>query len=266
MLSIIVLNYNRIRYSKKTIQNLIKKTTVPHEFIFVDNGSVDGTRAYLKRLERKTNAKQVKWVFNPSNYGVAGGRNSGLKIAEGDYLMTIDDDIIVPDDYDKKLIEICDNIPNIGITGVCVERKGDRLPIATINDVRVRVKREGNLGGGCLCLPRHVFEKVGYYRPDFVYGGEDCDMYIRLRQLKLASLYIEPLGEHIDKNLNKTYANLKKFSHSKKSAAYKKVGDNELTYRRTKSVYIPYKEPKIKTDHFDLVIKGSAPKKEGTEK
>lgn len=34
LLSIIVLNYNRLEYTKQTIENLIKKTSVRHEFFF----------------------------------------------------------------------------------------------------------------------------------------------------------------------------------------------------------------------------------------
>jgi len=254
MLSIIVLNYNRLEYTKQTIENLIAKTTVPHEFIFADNGSEDGTRKYLRSLRNKTNATNVRCVFNKSNHGVAGGRNCGLRIAKGTYLMTIDDDIIVPDNYDKLLMEACDNIPNLGITGVSVEGT-KRTYVKNFNGVDMRVK-EGNLGGGCLCLPRRVFERVGYYRPDFVYGGEDCDMYIRLKILGLISAYVVPTGLHIDRKENQAYVNLKRHAHRKTSKSFRKVGDNEIAYRKTGNVYVPYMVPKITTRHFDNVIKG----------
>lgn len=251
MLSIIILNYNRRELSKKTIHHLKIKTTVPHELILVDNGSIDGTREYLETVTGNASTKRIIRVFNKSNLGVAGGRNSGLKEATGDYLMTIDDDIMVPDDYDKKLIEACTKIERLGITGINVESR--KYPVKEIDGVRMQIK-DGNLGGGCLCMRRDVFEQVGYYSPDFVYGGEDCDMYIRIKRLKLRSMYIEPKGKHIDPKTNKAYEALKRFSHSKKSKAFQKVGDNELKYRRTNKVYIPYKEPKIITRHFDDVI------------
>lgn len=259
MLSIVVLNYNRRELSKKTICNLLKKTTVPHELILVDNGSIDGTRQYLKTVVGNNNTKKVIRVFNERNFGVAGGRNSGLKEASGDYLMTIDDDILVPDDYDNKFIEACTKIERLGITGINVE--SSIYPIKKIDGVSMQIK-DGNLGGGCLCMRRDVFEQVGYYSTDFVYGGEDCDMYIRIKQLKLRSMYIEPKGRHIDPRTNKAYEALKKFCHSAKSGSFKKVGDNELKYRKTKNVYIPYKEPEIITRHFDNVITAPILKKE----
>lgn len=256
MLSIIVLSYNKYNYSKKTIQNIISVTDVPHELILVDNGSIDGTRQYLKNVRGNSKTEHIRLIFNKSNFGVAGGRNSGLLVAQGDYLLTVDDDIIVPEGYDKKLIEVCDTISDIGITGVNVE--GKRYPVKEIDGVRVQVKK-GNLGGGCLCMPRVVFEQVGYYSPDFVYGGEDCDMYERLQVLKRKSVYIESSGKHIDKRENKQYEALKKYSHSRKSKAFHKIGDNSLKYKRLYkrcgSVYVAYREPKIKTIHFDNAIR-----------
>lgn len=252
MLSIIVLNYNRLEYTKQTVSNLIKKTKVEHEFIFVDNGSTDGTREYLRSLLHKTNAKQVRCIFNDKNLGVAGGRNIGLKVAEGDYLMTIDDDIIVPDNYDGYLIEACDKIPNLGITGISVERKN--YSIRNINGVNLQFK-DGNLNGGCLCMPRRTFEKVGYFYAFAVYGGEDCDMYIRIKQLKLISAYIVPKGIHIDKGENVKYKTLKKSYHTPKSKVFQNVGNNELKYKRSKNVYVPYMTSDEGRETFDKVVK-----------
>jgi GT2 family glycosyltransferase len=253
MLSIIVLSYNRLHYTRQTIENLIAKTTVSHEFIFVDNGSIDGTKEYLRGLEGKTNAVRIQCVFNESNYGVAGGRNSGLLVANGDYLMTIDDDILVPDNYDGYVIEACDKISNIGIVGISVEKKN--YGIQEIDGINVRIKK-GNLGGACLCMPRKVFDKVGYFSPDFVYGGEDCDMYIRLRIINLISVYVLPKALHIDKNENKQYKAIKKFAHNPRSKSFRKVGDNQIKYKKTRDVYIPYSVPNIKTRKFDEAIKG----------
>ena len=238
MLSIIVLNYNRLKYTKRTISNLISKTTVEHEFIFVDNGSIDGTREYLKSLEYETNAKVVKYIFNDENLGVAGGRNIGLRAADGYYLMTIDDDILVPDNYDKLLIEACDKIPKLGITGISVEKKN--YPVKNINGVDLQFKKDGNLNGGCLCMPRRTFDRVGYFYAFATYGVEDCDMYVRIKYLKLISAYIIPKGIHIDEKNNAEYAALKKSYHSPKSKVFRSVGSNEIRYKKTKNVYVPY--------------------------
>ncbi len=236
-MSIVVLNWNRLHYSKQTLECIIKKTTIPHELILVDNGSEDGTREYLKSMENKTNAEKVIYVFNDKNLGVAGGRNSGLVVASGDYLVTIDDDIIVPDKWDVLMASACDKIPKLGITGVNVEPF--KFPVKEINGVRVRPKA-GNLGGACLCLPRRVFKRVGYYNYFSTYGCEDSAMYYRLAKIGMLSAYIEPKGVHLDTDADKAYRIAKNNAHRKKSAQLVALSQYLAVMRRTGDVYVSF--------------------------
>lgn len=255
MISIVVLNYNRLECTKQTIQSLIDNTTVPHEFIFVDNGSIDGTREFLQSIKNKTNAEQVKYVFNKRNFGVAGGRNSGLREAEGDYLLTIDDDILVPPKYDVQIIDALDNIRNLGMVGVSVEKK--HYPAKTTNGVKLRLKK-GNIGGACICFTRKTFEKVGYFSPDFVYGGEDCDMYTRMSLLGLINGYVLAIGKHLSSEQSQDYMKLKKQSHKHDSEQQSRVRVNKYHYKKgIKDIYVPYKEPEFKSKKFDKAIRGS---------
>jgi glycosyltransferase involved in cell wall biosynthesis len=255
-MSIIVLNWNRLHYTKQTVESIMKKTSMPHELIFVDNGSVDGTREYLKDMENKTNADKVIYVFNDKNLGVAGGRNSGLVHASGDYLVTIDDDILVPDKWDLLMAKACDKIPQLGITGVNVEPI--KFPVQDINGARVRPKA-GNLGGACLCLPKRVFKRVGYYNYFSTYGHEDAAMYYRLVHLGLMSAYIEPKGIHLDKDADKAYRKAKNDAHAKNSVQLRALSYYRLILRKTGDVYVPFDpnfEPEdLKIFTTDLIMK-----------
>ena len=252
-----MLNYNRLQYTQQTLENIIAKTTIPHQIIVVDNGSTDGTRDYLKSMKNKTNAEEFRCIFNTHNLGIGGGRNEGLLKATGDYLMTIDDDILVPDHYDIMLKEACDNIENLGITGINVEKK--RFPIKNINGVDLQIK-DDNLGGGCLCMPRRSFDKLGFFYNRFVYGIEDVDMYLRVERLKLVNGYIFADGEHIDENNNKTYVALKKKTHNRRSRQFRVIGHRWAFYKKhykdTGSVYIPYTQPNVSNfdENFNMKI------------
>jgi len=257
LMSIVILNWNRLHYSKQTLERIIEATTIPHELIFVDNGSKDGTREYLKDMGNKTNAEKVVYVFNDKNLGVAGGRNSGLVAASGDYLVTIDDDILVPDQWDILMAKACDKMPGLGITGVNVEPIN--FPVKEINGVSVRPKK-GNLGGGCLCLPKRVFKRVGYYNYFSTYGHEDAAMYYRLTHLGLLSAYIVPHGKHLDVDADKAYRAAKNDAHKKGSDQLKELSKYIAGMKKTGDVYVgfnPNYEPvdrKIFTT--DLILGG----------
>lgn len=260
LMSIVLLSWNRRHYTIPTLECLIKKTTIPHEFIFVDNGSVDGTREYLKDMEHNTNAEKVTYVFNKKNLGVAGGRNSGLVKASGEYLLTIDDDILVPDEWDISIADACDNIPKLGITGVNVEPF--KLPVKEFNGVCVRPKA-GNLGGACLCLPRRVFKRVGYYDVFGQYGHEDAMMYYRLKHLGLMSAYIERRGVHMDTDDDKKYRVAKNKAHEKSSPPLRALASARMRLIKTGKFYVPYvpydpdKQPEelLKFDN-DMILDG----------
>ena len=262
LMSIVILNWNRLHYTKQTLEKIIERTTIPHELIFVDNGSKDGTREYLKDMENKTNAEKVTCVFNDKNLGVAGGRNSGLVHASGDYLVTIDDDIIVPKGWDTQMANACDKIPGLGITGVNVEPF--KFPVQIINGVKVRPKN-GNLGGACLCLPRRVFKRVGYYNYFSTYGHEDAAMFYRLKHLGLMSAYIESKGVHLDVDADKAYRAAKNDAHKKGSVQLRALSSYLATMRKTGNVYVsfdPNFDPEdLKVFTTDLILDGR--KKDG---
>jgi len=246
LLAIIVLNWNRLHYTKQTMECLIKKTTVPHVFVLVDNNSTDasGIRPYLSSITTaNTKAKQVIHVFNSKNLGVPGGRNSGIYAVEQaglkpEYLMTIDDDVIVPDNYDIQLTQACDKIPSLGITGINVEPV--KYTARDINGVKVRPKTEGNLGGACLCLPRRVFARVGYYKVYGQYGLEDSDMHVRLKKIGLMGAYIDSRGIHLDEDKDKVYRKVKDRAHKKGSTQLKAFVAARTQYEQTGNVFVPY--------------------------
>lgn len=248
LMSIVMLSWNRLHYSKQTLESIIKKTSMPHELILVDNNSSEesGVRQLLGGVRGNEHTQKIVRVYNDKNLGVAGGRNSGLVKASGDYLVTIDDDVIVPNKWDVLLANACDKVHRLGITGINVEPV--KYPIKTINGVRVRPK-SGNLGGACLCLPRRIFKRVGYYQVYGQYGLEDSDMYVRLWSLGLMSAYIEPHGIHLDEDKDKVYRKVKDRAHIKGSQQLKAFAQAKLKYQQDhKNTYVPYR-PYDPDDH-----------------
>jgi hypothetical protein len=152
-------------------------------------------------------------------------------------LVTIDDDVLVPDKWDVLMAEACDKIPKLGITGVNVEPVN--YMIRDINGIKVRPKTNGNLGGACLCLPSRVFKRVGYYRIYGQYGLEDSDMFVRLTKLGLLGAYIVPHGVHLDKDKDKVYRKVKTRAHLKGSRQLRAFASAKVEYEKTGNVYVP---------------------------
>jgi GT2 family glycosyltransferase len=213
----------------------------------VDNNSAEemGVREYLKSITGNKYTKDIKLVFNDNNQGVAGGRNSALVVATGDYLFNMDDDLLVPDNYDHSFIEACDKIPKLGVVGISVEPI--KFPVITINGVQVRSKTVGNINGIALCLPRRVFQVVGYYDSfgTNLYSHEDAFLSYKLRHLGLIGVYILKKGIHLDTDKDKVYRAVKNKAHVKNSPELQSLALAIAIMKKTGNVYTPY----VKFDH-----------------
>ena len=104
-LSIIVPIYNVEQYLRKCVDSLLNQDipSSEYEIILVDDGSTDGSGAicddYVHRLENgdwKLENVQIR-VIHRENGGLSAARNSGLEVAQGEYIMFVDsDDYIEP--------------------------------------------------------------------------------------------------------------------------------------------------------------------------
>lgn len=86
---------NIIQLSQKILNSLKKYN---NELIFVDDGSNDNTREKIISLKKKYGRK-IKGIFFDKNYGHQAAVLAGLKLANGDYVFTIDGDLQDPPKY-----------------------------------------------------------------------------------------------------------------------------------------------------------------------
>lgn len=99
--SVIVLNYNGKNYLSRCLSSL-KRTKYPpdrYEVLFVDNCSSDDSVNFVK-----ANFPWVNIVSFKKNYGFAQGNNKGVEYASGEYIVFLNNDTEVTDDWLIELI------------------------------------------------------------------------------------------------------------------------------------------------------------------
>ena len=102
LISIIIINYNSERYIERCINSLLCQLNNETELIIVDDCSTDNGVEGIKRLIGVSN-KNTKLICNQTNLGVAETRNIGIMSATGEYLIFVDSDDYVTDDYVSTL-------------------------------------------------------------------------------------------------------------------------------------------------------------------
>lgn len=105
--SAVILTWNRFDVLKKCIRNIRENTHTPqseYEVIVVNNGSTDETRGYLDAIEKNKKFKNLIVIHNDTNEGVI-ARNKAFKIAKGEYIAQIDDDVLVNLKWDERTLK-----------------------------------------------------------------------------------------------------------------------------------------------------------------
>lgn len=99
--SVIVPAYNTEKYISKCLKSLIGQSYREIEIILINDGSTDGTLSICRKFENKD--KRIK-IIDKVNSGVSDSRNIGLKEATGKYVVFVDSDDYMDDEYISTLV------------------------------------------------------------------------------------------------------------------------------------------------------------------
>ncbi|MCK5177967.1 MAG: glycosyltransferase family 2 protein, partial [Candidatus Omnitrophica bacterium] len=105
--SVIMPVYNTKTYLGTALDSVLKQSWVDFEIIIVDDGSTDNT----KKLANDFNDERIRYVRHEQNKGEAASRNTGIKLAKGDYIASQDsDDEWLPGKLARQ-VEVFENSP-----------------------------------------------------------------------------------------------------------------------------------------------------------
>jgi glycosyltransferase involved in cell wall biosynthesis len=97
MVSVIVPTFNREKTILRAINSILKQTYKDIEIIIIDDCSNDNTQNVVKLL----NNDKIKYIKHDKNRGACAARNTGIKLAKGEYIAFLDSD----DEWLPKKIE-----------------------------------------------------------------------------------------------------------------------------------------------------------------
>jgi uncharacterized protein (TIRG00374 family) len=108
LITIAVLNHNGLERLKKTAPSYLIQNYPNVEILYLDNGSTDGSTAFLRKLSSK-----IKIIENKENsaYGIA--KNKLVKESQGEYVLLLDNDIELSSSmFLEKIFQVYISIEN----------------------------------------------------------------------------------------------------------------------------------------------------------
>lgn len=201
-ISIVILSYNHPDLLQKTLDSVANHSFYPNlEIIIVDNASNEET---VDLLNKYNHIKNIKIIFNQQNYGFAKGNNIGLKAATGDYLILLNNDVIVTPGWVSRLLFHVRK-PNVGLVGPVTNSIGNEAKIdATLSDYQKytyshwgETLEVNNIAAFCWIISRETYQKIGDLDKRFGRGMfEDDDYCKRIKKIGLKILIADDVFIH----------------------------------------------------------------------
>ncbi len=177
--SIVIPVYNAEHYLGEAIESVLMQPHPNKEIIAVNDGSVDGSEAVLRRYE-----PHLKWM-SQKNTGISGALNKGLESAQGDFLAFCDaDDLWAPDKLQRQL-EVLAADDDLDMVFGNVQQFIS--PDVSSSDRQKWVCPQGSMPGyhrGAMLIRRSAFSRVGPFETRWLFV-EFLDWFARAEELRL---------------------------------------------------------------------------------
>lgn len=191
--SVVVVTYNNLALTQACLASLESTTECRWaEIIVVDNASSDGTPEFLRQWQAAAANRRI--ILNDDNRGFSAANNQGLEIAQGDYLVMLNNDTEVTPGWLRTLMNHLRADHSLGMIGPVTNNIGNeaRIKISYKDPQEMLHKARKytlahlgevfsirTLAFFCVMMPRRVYEKIGPLDEAFGIGFFEDDDYCR---------------------------------------------------------------------------------------
>lgn len=192
--TVIIPNYNGIKYIDNCIKSLYKQTYLEFDIIVVDNNSNDGSKELIL-----SNHPKVNLISLEENYGFSKAVNIGIKKSSSDYVILLNNDTEADENFVEELvkaIEKSDKIFSVSSKMLSyynreiIDDAGDYYTI--LGWAFARGKNQSKSGynkstkvfsscAGAAIYRKHIFNEIGFFDELHFAYLEDIDIGYRAR-------------------------------------------------------------------------------------
>jgi GT2 family glycosyltransferase len=100
LVSVTIVTYNSGRFIKRCLESVLAQRYPAMEVIVIDNASSDGTADILEQFESR-----CRIVYNQENLGFAAAQNQAIALSEGDWVLTLNPDVLLLPNFIQALVD-----------------------------------------------------------------------------------------------------------------------------------------------------------------
>jgi glycosyltransferase involved in cell wall biosynthesis len=159
------------------------------EVIIVDDGS---SEAETTRILRECQDTGYSVVFQP-NGGPGAARNTGIRLAKGEFILPLDSDNRLRDVYLNEGVSLLKGNAAIGVVYADAEYFGDRSGRWDVAEFDLSSLIRMNFIDACALYRRGLWEDLGGYDEKII-GVEDWDLWLRIAARGVAFVHLSQIG------------------------------------------------------------------------
>ena len=107
--SVTIVTWNSGQFIKRCLESVLAQKYDRKEIVIVDNNSTDGTLDILEQF-----ADRCRIIYNDENIGFAAAQNQAIAASRGDWVMTLNPDVLLLPGFIQALVEAGNIEPRIG--------------------------------------------------------------------------------------------------------------------------------------------------------
>ena len=107
--SVTIVTYNSGRFIKRCLESVLAQRYANKEIIVIDNASSDGTVDILEQFEDR-----CQIIYNDENIGFAAAQNQAIRISTGDWVLTLNPDVLLLPNFIQALVDTGQFDPKVG--------------------------------------------------------------------------------------------------------------------------------------------------------
>ena len=179
--TIIIPSFNRSHIIVKTIQAVLDQSFQDWELLIVDDGSTDNTKEILTPILAD---KRVKYIYQ-NNAGVCAARNTGARVAVGNYLIFLDSDDTVENNWLFDFYQEIENkTADIVYCSVKIQNYDNTIEYIDVDNPYGNFKGQGTDLAGSWAIKKQIFCEVGMY-DEVIKFGENNELRLRINSRNL---------------------------------------------------------------------------------
>ena len=168
---------DQLHYTQQCVDSLIAGGTPAAAILVIDNGSSDDTPQWL------ASRSDIRSLRNRVNLGCGGAWTQGALLADSEWAVLLNNDVIVADHAMDRMLDAADKQGLDVVSSALVEGPLDydfAAHAQAFQDKMAGTLRRGWFHGVCFAVRRSVFERIGFPDTDRQLGGrEDVEYLLR---------------------------------------------------------------------------------------